>query len=129
MPTPLPQLASLTSVGIQLTAAVEIELRGNLSFLDVYRAIGQGTLLREIERVAPRTCDFSEYPAGSAQCAALHEALRRASAAVDGKERRTLGLIASGMHLALALVLEAIRQGHWAASQSAVGAAPAQDAG
>lgn len=115
MTAPLPQLSTLTFVGIQLNAAVEIELRGNLSFLEVYRAIQQGTLLREIDRVAPGAYDFSAYPQDSEQCAALHEALRQAASGVEGLERRKLGLISSGIHLVLALILEAIKQCYWLA--------------
>lgn len=115
MTAPLPQLTTLTFVGIQLTSAVEIELRGNLSFLEVYRAIQQGNVLQEIDRVAPGACDFSVYPPGSEQCAALHEALRQTAAGVEGRERRKLGLISSGIHLVLALILEAIQQCYWIA--------------
>ncbi|QWP77137.1 hypothetical protein J5226_01650 [Lysobacter sp. K5869] len=111
----LPQLTTLTQVGVQLTAAVEIELRGNLTFLEVYRALRGGDLLEEIERIAPGACDFGVCPRGSAQRAALHEALRRAADTAEGRERRKLGLISSGVHLALALVLEAIQQCYWIA--------------
>jgi len=115
MSAPLPQLSTLTFVGFQLTAATEIELRGNLTFLEVYRAIEQGTLLEEIARVAPGACDFSVYPPGSEQRAGLHEALRRAAGGIEGRERRKVGLISSGVHLVLALVLEAIQQCYWIA--------------
>lgn len=115
MSAPLPQLATLTHVGLQLTAAVEIESRGNLSFPEVYRAIEAGTLLQEIDRVAPGVCDFSAYPQDSVQCAALHKALRRASGGIEGLERRKVGLISSGFHLALALALDAIQQRYWIA--------------
>ncbi|ROU05249.1 hypothetical protein [Lysobacter enzymogenes] len=125
MAAALPPLNALTHLGLQLAAAVEIELRGNLSFLEVYRAIGDARLLQEIERVAPGACDFSAYPPGSAACAALHESLRRAAAAVEGNERRRLGLISSGIHLALALVLEAIQQCYWLAPRVDVRAVPA----
>ncbi|ALN91508.1 hypothetical protein [Lysobacter gummosus] len=109
----LPWLSTLSSVGFQLTSAIEIEFRGNLTFSEVYRGIDQGTLLQDIDRKLPGVCDFSLYPPGSEQCAALLESLKRAAGGLQGCERRKAGLISSGLHLIIALVFEAIQQRYW----------------
>ncbi|MGD6027701.1 hypothetical protein QUV00_22780, partial [Xanthomonas citri pv. citri] len=65
----------------------------------------------------PGLFDFSLFPPGSEQSVALHRSLRQAADGLEGRERRKVGTVASGLHLAMALILEAIQRQLWIASR------------
>jgi hypothetical protein len=108
-----PWLSTLALVGFETNAAIEAGHGDALSFDDVYQGIERGTLLEDINKKLPGVCDFSLFPAGSEQAAALHEVLNLVAGGLQGRERRKVGIERSGLHLLLAFVLEAMQHQYW----------------
>lgn len=113
----LPLLSTLTLIGFELNAAIERHPEGYLSFSEVYSALRQETLLTTLNTRLPGLFDFSLFPPGSEQSIALHQSLKQAADGLEGQERRKVGTIASGLHLVIALILEAIQRQLWVASR------------
>lgn len=111
MPEKKPRLITLTFVGFQVNAAIEHE-RGDIVFEDVYKSLGQGRLLEMLTEKLPE-CDFSLFPEGHDQNVALNHVLDNASDGFEGREHKKAGIESSGLHLVLALVLEAIQRKDW----------------
>lgn len=110
------RLNTLTFLGFEVNAAITQGHGDAITFSELYKSLENGTILEDLKKKIPGEFDFSLFPTGSAQSAGLNEALGQAAEGLRGRERRKVGIEESGLHLLLAVILEAIQQGYWARS-------------
>lgn len=107
-----PKLSALTFVGFAVNSAIAGGT-GDISFRDVYKSLEAGRLLETLGEKMPNEFDFSLFKHGSDESKALNQVLLDAAAGFQGRERRKSGIEQSGLHLVMALVLEAIQRFDW----------------
>jgi hypothetical protein len=117
MPEKKPQLLALTTVGFAVNSAIE-DGDGDVSFDDVYKSLEQGRLLEMLDEKVPNQFDFSLFKPGTDETVSLNKVLFDASAGLQGRERRKSGIEKSGLHLVMALILEAIQRHDWVSDRS-----------
>lgn len=107
-----PWLSFLTLFGFEINAAIEQGCTA-ITFSEVYRGLESGSLLVDLANRYPNQFDFSFFPAGSDKERAIIAALRSAAPGLEGRERKKVGVHASGMSLIMAMVLEAVQKKQW----------------
>ncbi|MBI5806238.1 hypothetical protein HZA73_09350 [candidate division TA06 bacterium] len=113
MSTKYPWLNTLSFVGFEVNSAIEGGFGDGVSFDDIYTSIERGALLEDLDKLITDTFDFSLYPAASEQNIAFNYAIKIASEGIQGRESRKVGIKKSGLHLLVAIILEAIQQQYW----------------
>lgn len=99
----------LTFISFYVNALLEKRPQ-DLTFPEVYDAIEDRSLFEMLERRYPGEFDFSPFDKTSEQRIAILSALKDAAGGLEGRERRKVGVERSGLHLLLALLIEAIQQ-------------------
>jgi hypothetical protein len=79
-----------------------------VSIEDAYMWLESGSLLRELERVAPEDFDLSLWPSGSEEEAAILHALSGPAEGLVGRERRKTGVENSGIALVAVWLITAV---------------------
>jgi hypothetical protein len=110
-----PRLSTLGFVGFQVNSAISNGHANAFSFHQIYLSLELGTLLENLERMLPEEFDLRLFPPESEEAVALNETLHEAAEGLRGRERGKVGLEkpGSGLHLLLALILEAMQQQYW----------------
>jgi len=70
--------------------------------------------LEMLDEKIPDQFDFSLFKPGTDQNVWLNQVLLDAAAGFQGREHRKSGIEASGLHLVIVLILEAIQRRDWA---------------
>lgn len=84
----------------------------DVEFHTVYRWLEDGSLLEALAKQYPDETDFSLFGPNSDQRPLLLTALREAGEGLEGRERKKVGIESCGLHLLVAISIEAIqRQG------------------
>lgn len=112
------RLSTLTYLGFEVNTAIAQGHGNDITFDELYESLENGTILEDLDKMIPNEFDFSLFPTGSAQSAGLNEALYQVAEGLRGRERRKVGIEESGLHLLLAVILEAIQQGDWPPSNA-----------
>lgn len=113
MSTKYPWLSTLSFVGFEVNSAIEGGYGKMVSFDDIYSSIDRGTILEDLDKMIPDAFDFSLYPASSGQNIAFNFVIKIASEGIRGRERKKVGIEKSGLHLLMAIILEALQQQYW----------------
>jgi hypothetical protein len=117
---PRPALPYLTFLGFQLNGWAE-DKKQDLTFQDVQTGLDDGTLWEILETKIPGM-DISMYRHKDEPITRIGVdvlgALQDAEAGMRDRERRKYGVEASGLHLLLAYLIEAVQQHYWVKGHS-----------
>jgi hypothetical protein len=106
------RLSSLTYIGFETNAVWDTCPDFELSFSEVYDAAEQGCLVELLKKRFGDVADLSlfELEGNQTELEQVEAALKNAAEALQGREKRKVGVRNSGICLVMAIIFEAIQQ-------------------
>jgi len=104
------RLSSLTMLGFEINAVRDTRSDFELTFEQVHSAAQAGKLVALLDKRFKDLTDLSLLTSRPEEMADVENALRDAAAALEGRERRKVGVQNSGICLVMAIIFEAIQQ-------------------
>jgi hypothetical protein len=104
------KLSSLTVIGFETNAVLDSAPGTKISFNDIHDAAERKQLVQFLAERFGDEADLSLLLSDPVELAEVNNALCDAACALQGRERKKVGIVRNGLGLMIAIVLEAIQQ-------------------